>query len=375
MKIAIVHDFLMQMGGAEKVVDVLHDMFPEAPIYTSAYDADSMPSYYRTWDIRTSFLQRLWMKRQTHRLALLLYPLAFESFDLSEFDLVISSSSAFAKGVITQPHTTHVCYTHAPMRYAWTTRSYVENEKLSRILRAALFPAAHYLRIWDSLASSRVDHYIANSSAVAKRIEKYYRRDSRIVFPPVDTSRFQISEEISDYYIIVSRFVPYKRLDLAVEAFTRLNRPLKVVGAGRQMQSLQAKAGPSIQFMGRVDDVELPGLLARSKAFIMPGEEDFGIAPVEANACGRPVLAYAAGGALDSQIDGITGVLFDEQTPEGLCDAVCQSDHIDFDPCRIRAHALRFDTEVFRREIARSLSEVHPPVTMPRLERAELLSR
>ena len=374
MKIAIVHDFLMQMGGAEKVVDVLHDMFPQAPIFTSAYDADAMPAYYRTWVIRTSFLQRLWMKKRTHRLALLLYPLAFESFNLSEFDLVISSSSAFAKGVITQPHTTHVCYTHAPMRYAWTTRRYVENERLSGLFRAALFPAAHYLRMWDCLAASRVDHYIANSSAVAKRIEKYYRREARIIYPPVDTSRFKIADDVADYSIIVSRFVPYKRLDLAVEAFTRLKRRLKVVGTGRQMQSLQAKAGPTIEFLGHVDDMELPDLLARARAFIMPGEEDFGIAPVEANACGRPVLAYAAGGALDTQIDGVTGVLFDEQTPEALCEAVCQSDHIDFEPRRIRAHALRFDTDVFRREVACSLSVMQPAVPLPLLERAGVLA-
>lgn len=374
MKIAIVHDFLMQMGGAEKVVDVLHDMFPQAPIYTSAYDAEAMPAYYRTWDIRTSFLQRLWMKKKTHRLALLLYPIAFESFDLSEFDLVISSSSAFAKGVITQPHTTHVCYTHAPMRYAWTTRTYVENEKLGRMVRSALFPAAHYLRMWDNVAASRVDHYIANSSVVAKRIEKYYRRPSQIVFPPVDTGRFGIADNVEDYYIIVSRFVPYKRLDLAIEAFTQLNRRLKVVGTGRQLAALQAKAGPTIEFMGRVDDTELPNMLARARAFIMPGEEDFGIAPVEANSCGRPVIAYAAGGALDTQIDNVTGVLFHDQSVDGLCDAVCHSDHIDFDPIRIRTHASRFDTEVFRSEIAQAIAEVHPALrrrpslTLPRMQ-------
>jgi glycosyltransferase involved in cell wall biosynthesis len=360
MKIAIVHDFLLQMGGAEKVVDVLHDMFPHAPIFTSAYDAASMPPYYKTWDIRTSFLQRLWMKKKTHRAALLLYPFAFELFDLSEFDLVLSSSSAFAKGVITKPETTHVCYTHAPMRYAWTTRSYVENEKFGRLVRTALLPVAHYLRMWDSSAAARVDHYIANSSAVAKRIEKYYRRPSQIIFPPVDTGRFEIAGEVDDYYIIVSRFVPYKRLDLAVAAFTRLKRRLKVVGVGRQMPALRAKAGPTIEFLGHVDDADLPGLLARAKAFIMPGEEDFGIAPVEANACGRPVLAYAAGGALDTQVHNVTGVLFGDQSVEGLCNAVCQADHVDFDPVRIRAHASRFDTEVFRSQIARAIADVHP---------------
>ena len=360
MKIAIVHDFLLQMGGAEKVLDVLHDMFPEAPVFTSAYDPRAMPSYYRDWDIRTTFLQSLWWKRDTHRLAIMFYPYAFERFDLNGFDLVISSSSAFAKGVVTDPNTMHICYTHAPMRYAWTTQTYLKNERLGPLSGALFPPIAHYLRLWDSSAAARVDHYIANSSAVARRIEKYYRRPSQVVFPPVDTARFQISDKIEDYYIIVARCVPYKRLDLAVEAFTRMKRPLKVVGAGRYLRALRAKAGSTIQFLGHVNDTDLPGLLAHAKAFVMPGEEDFGIAPVEANACGRPVLAYAAGGALDTQVDNVTGVLFDDQTVDGLCEAICQSDHIDFDPVCIRNHALRFDTAVFRREIKRAISEFEP---------------
>ena len=370
MKIAIVHDFLMQMGGAEKVVEVLHDMFPDAPIYTSAYDPEAMPAYYRTWDIRTSFLQQMPFKRHTHRFALPLYPLAFESFDLSEYDLVISSSSAFAKGVITQPHTTHVCYTHAPMRFAWTSRSYLQNERAGRSLKNLLLPVMYYLRNWDSQASSRVDTYVANSSAVARRIAKFYRRDCEIVCPPVNTTRFVIAPEVGDYHIIVSRSVPYKRLDLAVQAFTRLGRPLKVVGTGRQMKDLQAMAGPNVEFMGHVDDVELPGLLARAQAFLMPGEEDFGIAPVEANACGRPVIAFAAGGALDSQIDGVTGVLFAEQTVDALCQAVERADTIAFDPARIRAHAQRFDTAMFRRHLSEVIAEaratqVEASKTMP----------
>ena len=352
MKIAIVHDFLMQMGGAEKVVEALHDMFPEAPIYTSAFDPKAMPIYYRTWDIRTSFLQRMVWKKYSHRLALMLYPMAFESFDLSEYDLVISSSSAFAKGVITQPHTTHICYTHAPMRYAWTTRNYMKSERTSRPMRALLGPGIHYLRMWDGMAASRVDHYIANSSAVAARIRKFYQRGCDIVHPPVDMNRFQIASEVGEYYIIVSRFVPYKRLDLAVEAFTRLNLPLKVVGTGRQRKQLKEMAGPTIEFLGHVDDVDLPGLIAGAKAFLMPGEEDFGIAPVEANACGRPVIAYAAGGALDSQVDGVTGVLFKEQTVDALCEAVRRAATIAWNPDVIRARALKcFDVDVFRRKI------------------------
>jgi glycosyltransferase involved in cell wall biosynthesis len=316
-----------------------------------------MPAYYRTWDIRTSFLQRMLFKKHSHRLALPLYPLAFESFDLSEYDLVISSSSAFAKGVITQPHTTHVCYTHAPMRYAWSSRSYLQNERAGGMVRALLLPVLQYLRNWDLVASDRVDTYVANSSAVARRIRKFYRRECEVVCPPVDTGRFVIAQDTGDYYIIVSRFVPYKRLDLAVQAFTTLGRPLKVVGTGRQMKDLQAMAGPNVEFLGNVDDVALPGLLARARAFLMPGEEDFGIAPVEANACGRPVIAFAAGGALDSQVDGLTGVLFEEQTVEGLCRAVLRADTIAFDPIRIRAHAQRFDTAMFRRNMTLVIAE------------------
>jgi glycosyltransferase involved in cell wall biosynthesis len=353
LKVALVHDFLVQMGGAEKVVETLHGMFPDAPVYSSLYEPAAMPASYRQWDIRTSFLQRAPFKRKLHRLALLLYPLSFELFDLSGYDLVISSSSSFAKGVITQPNTCHICYTHTPMRFAWSMDQYVENEGISRPLRSALHPGTHYLRNWDAMSSSRVDRYIANSTAVAGRIRKFYRRDCDVIHPPVDTSRFSISSEVDDYYLVVSRFVPYKRLDLAIDAFTTLERPLKVVGDGRQMPALRARAGKTIEFLGRVDDATLAGLMARARAFIMPGEEDFGIAPVEANACGRPVIAYAAGGALDSQIDGVTGVLFKEQTVESLYNAVERLDQIDFDPGVIRASAMRFDTQLFRERIVR----------------------
>lgn len=348
MKVAIVHDYLMQAGGAEKVVEVLHSMFPDAPVYTSAYDRDAMPAHYRDWDIHTTFLQRLPAKRKTHRAALLFYPTAFESFDLSGFDLVISSSSSFAKGIITQPHTVHVCYTHAPMRFAWTPRSYMKEERVSMMARTFLGPGLHYLRTWDTLAATRVDHYVANSRAVAQRIGKFYRRDCDVVHPPVETCRFHISPQVEDYYIMVTRLAPYKRLDLAVRACTQLDRPLKIVGGGRYMKELKKFAGPKVEFLGRVSDEALPELLARARAYIMPGEEDFGIAPVEANASGRPVIAYGVGGALDSQIDGVTGVLFKEPTVESLMEALQRADTIDFDPQAIRAHAETFDTQCFK---------------------------
>lgn len=359
MRVAIVHDFLTQMGGAEKVVEVLHEMYPDAPIYTSIYHAKVMPQSYRSWKVRTSFLQRLPFKHHSSRLALLLYPMAFESFDFSDYDVVISSSSAFAKGVVTQPQTAHICYTYTPMRYAWATRAYMDREKVSKTLRSVLVPGIHYLRYWDALAATRVDRYVAISTIVAHRIEKFYRRDCDIICPPVETDRFSISPEVEDYYIIVSRFVPYKRIDLAVRAFTKLGLPLKVVGTGRQMKQLQEMAGPNIEFLGRVSDAELPKLMARAKAYVMPGEEDFGIAPVEANACGRPVIALAAGGALDTQIDGVTGVLFRQQTVNGLCDAVRRLESLTFDPELIRQHALKFDVSVFRTQIAKVVEEAY----------------
>ncbi len=352
----------MQMGGAEKVVEVFHDLFPDAPVFTSAYDPDAMPRAYRSWDIRTSFLQRLPAKRLTHRAALLLYPTAFESFDLSSYDLVLSSSSAFSKGVITQPHTTHICYTHSPMRYAWATTSYVEKERIASPLRGLLAPGLHYLRTWDAIAAMRVDRYIANSSAVARRIRKFYRREAEVVHPPVDTDRFQLApeNEVGNYGIVASRLVPYKRVDLAVRAFTKLGRPLKVIGTGRQLDALKAIAGPTVEFLGYVSDADLPGLIARAKMYLMPGEEDFGIAPVEANASGVPVVAYAAGGALDVQIEGKSGVLFRPQTVEALCGAIESAYATDWDPLVIRENAMRFDTPSFRAKIQHVIATTTP---------------
>ncbi len=355
MRVALVHDFLVQMGGAEKVLEALHDLYPDAPVFTSVYDPKVMPPEYRTWDIRTSSLQRWPLRRQLHRLMLPFYPAAFESFDLSEFDVVVSSSSAFAKGVVTLPHTRHVCYMHAPMRYVWMTDTYLKGERAGR-LRRVLGPVFHYLRLWDQVSASRVDTYVANSIAVQQRIAKFYRREAVVVPPPVDTTRFVASSARGEYYIAVSRFVPYKRMDMAVDAMTRLGRPLKVVGTGRQEAELKRRAGSNVEFLGWVDNDRLPDLMASARAFLMPGEEDFGIAPVEANACGRPVIAYAAGGALDTQEDGVTGVLFHPQTVEALCDAVVRFETMQFDHAAIAAHAAGFGYARFK-ERMRSVIE------------------
>ncbi len=348
MKVAIAHDFLVQNGGAEKVVEEFHSMFPEAPIYTSVYSPEIMPAAMRSWDIRTSFMQKLPLKKISHRVALPLYPLAFESFDMSEYDLVISSSSAFAKGVITRPDSLHLCYVHTPMRYGWMHHAYLERENMPTVLRTLLAPTLHKLRTWDAVAQLRVDMHIANSSIVADRIQKYYRRSCDIIYPPVDTTRFNISDTVGEYYLVAARFAPYKRLDLAIQACNTLKRPLKVVGSGRQDEYLRSLAGPTVEFLGRVPDGQLTKLMAECKAYIMPGQEDFGISPVEANACGRPVIAYGAGGALDSQRDGISGILFGEQTVDSLCEAMVTLECTRFNPQLIRSHAQQFDTSVFR---------------------------
>lgn len=367
MRVAIVHDFLVQMGGAEKVLEVMHRMFPNAPVYTSLYHPEAMPAAYRDWDIRVSGLQRLPATRRAHRALLPLYPLAFESFDLAGYDCVLSSSSCFAKGVITPPETVHVCYTHAPMRFAWTTGRYVQNERISLPARLLLPPLMHSLRLWDAAAAARVDHYVANSSVVARRIAKYYRRESEIIFPPVETDRFALGAGAGDYYVLVARFAPYKRIDLAVEAFTRMGRRLKVAGGGRQMKALQRGAGPTVEFLGRVDDETRNRLYGEARGYIMPGEEDFGIAPVEANAAGCPVIAYAAGGALDSQIDGVTGILFPEQTVDSLCEAVQRAECTPWNRAAIQAHARGFDTEVFRARLANCIDRALETADRPRL--------
>ena len=348
MKIALAHDYLNQYGGAERVLEQLHSYYPDAPIYTSMYDPKVMPAEYRSWDIRTSFMQRLPLITTQHQAYLMAYPIAFESFDLGGYDVVISNSSAFCKGVVTGPNTLHISYCLTPMRWVWRYRDYVERERLGGLARMVLPPLIHYLRVWDAGASSRVDRYIAISTAVAARIRKYYRRESVIIPPPVDTEQFALSRTSGDYYLTVARLAPYRRIDLIVEAFRELGLPVKIVGIGRDRARLEARATPNIEFLGRVDDETLADLYANCRGYLFPGEEDFGIAPVEAQAVGKPVVAYAAGGSLDTVLDGETGVLFPHQTPKDLADAVRRLETLSFDPERIRRNAERFSVSVFR---------------------------
>ncbi len=353
MKVALVHDYLNQMGGAERVVMAFHEIFPAAPIYTSIYDPQRVDPAFQNMDIRTSFMQKLPLETRHHQPYLPFYPFAMENLDLRGYDLVLSSSSAFGKGVITRPETLHICYCHTPMRWCWNYDEYVEREHLGKVARSVLPLMITGLRIWDQTSAMRVDHFIANSPVVAERIRKYYRREAAYIPPPVDASRFSFDPAIvpDDYFLILSRLVPYKRIDLAIQACNQLQLPLVIIGGGRDLDRLKEMAGPTIRFMGRLSDEEVIHYITRCRAFLFPGEEDFGITPLEAQVCGRPVIAYGAGGALASIIDGITGRFFEEQTVESLTNVLATFDERLFDSNVIRSHALEFDMPLFRRRI------------------------
>jgi len=353
MKLALVHDWLNQVGGAEDVLADLVTLYPNSPIYTSIYAPDIMPSAYRRWDIRCLWLDRMPGIHRHHQPYLPLYPLAWGSLDLSDYDVILSNKSGFCHGVQYDKKTLHVCYCLAPTRYVWQLDAYIARENLGGVVQSALRPLVERMKRWDYAAAQRVDDFIAISSEIQERIRTYYDRDSIVIYPPVETSRFiPVSPaEISDYYLIVSRLIPYKRIDLAVQAATRLNLPLKIGGKGRDLDRLKAMAGPTVEFLGYVPDDDLPGLMARCKAFLFPGLEDFGITPVQAQAAGRPVIAYRGGGALDTVIPGQTGEFFDEMTVESLTSVLQSFQAQQYDSAAIRAQALRFDRAVFDREL------------------------
>lgn len=350
LRVAIIHDWLTQLGGAEKVLEELLDLFPAAHLYTSLWDPRVLPASYQRWAPRTTFLQRLPLAKRLHRALLPLYPLAFESLDLAGYDLVLSNSSGFCHLVITAPETYHVNYCLTPPRFLWNSHVYLERERVGRLGRALLPLLLHPLRLWDSAAATRVDQFVGISRAVVARIAKVYRRQAELIYPPVDTSGFSPNGRPGEYFLMVSRLIPYKRVDLAVRAFKELRLPLWVVGDGRDRPALEAMAGPNVRFLGRRSAQEVADLMAGCRALVWPGEEDFGIAPVEAQAAGRPVIAYAAGGALDTVDHGRTGLLFTPQTAEALAGAVQSFHDGDFSTEEIARQAQRFDRRVFRRQ-------------------------
>jgi glycosyltransferase involved in cell wall biosynthesis len=352
MKLALVHDWLNQNGGAEDVLETLVSLYPSAPVYTSIYAPDLMPDAYRAWDIRTSWLDRLPGIHRHHQQYLPLYPLAFDRLDLSEYDVVLSNKSGFCHGLRSGPNTVHICYCLTPTRYIWDLDSYLARENFGAPVRVASRLVAAAYRRWDYAAAQRVDHFIAISTEVQARIQRIYHRDSVIIYPPVEAAgRFTPAPSHDDYFLVLSRLVPYKRIDLAVEACTRLGLPLLVGGTGRDRERLESLAGPTVQFLGYVPDEDLPDLFARCRAFIFPGLEDFGIVPVQAMAAGRPVIAYRGGGSLDTVIPGKTGAFFEQQTVESLIAALQAFDERDYDPTAIREHALRFDVSNFTAQI------------------------
>jgi glycosyltransferase involved in cell wall biosynthesis len=353
MKVAISYDWLNQFGGAERVLMELNTMFPDAPVYTAVHAPERLPEEMRGLDVRTSFLQRIPFARTNHQPFFPLMPLAFEQFDLREYELVISTSSACAKGVITSPEALNICYCYTPCRYIWD----LYHEYMRDFRGRALFaPVAHWLRIWDQLSSQRVDHFIAISHEVSRRIRRHYGREAEVIHPPVNVGMFQPNgAPPEDFYLVVSRLVAYKRIDVAVEAANMLKRRLVIVGEGPERRRLEQLAGPTVEFRGWLPNEEIASLYAQCRAFLFPGLEDFGIAPVEAQAAGRPVIAYGRGGALDTVIPGATGVMFEEQTAASLARAITAFEQLRWDPVRCRRNAERFSRELFHTRMQRAI--------------------
>lgn len=347
LNIALTHEWITNVAGAERVLLALKELFPNAPIYTAVYDAQKAKAF-NGFDIRTSFLQKLPLMKSKRELLIPFTPFAFESFDFSEYDLVISSTTIAAKGIITKPSTLHISYCHTPPRYLWEPG--VDSRAKKGSFKSLRENTMHKLRIWDRVAADRVDFFMANSQYVANRITKYYERDSVVVYPPVDIDKFTVGDqsEIKDYFLYVSRLVDYKRCDLVIEAFNKLNIPLKVVGRGPEKNKLMKMANKNIEFLGHLSDEDMKKYYRQAKAFVFAAEEDFGIVPLEAMASGRPVIAYGKGGVTESVVAGVIGEFFAEQSSASLVEAIKKFDHTKYDQKEIRKHAEKFSNQCFK---------------------------
>jgi glycosyltransferase involved in cell wall biosynthesis len=348
MKIAIVHYWLVGMRGGEKVIEALCTMFPEADIFTHVYDPAAISPTINAHNIRTSLISRLPFSTRRYKSYLPLMPFALEQLDLRGYDVIISSESGPAKGIIPPPGALHICYCHSPMRYIWNmAREYREGSGFLRRLAMSLM--SHYIRNWDAVSATRVDYFVANSRNVARRLKTYYRRDATVIFPPVDTDTFTPvpSEEVGDYWLMVGELVSYKRPDLAVDAFNRSGKKLVVIGGGEMLGRLRDLAGPTVSILGSQPLASLKHHYAHCRALVFPGEEDFGIVPVEAMASGRPVVAYKRGGATETVVDGLSGVFFENQTVEDLLDAIDRCEALCLDPQAIASHARTFSADGF----------------------------
>ncbi len=352
MKVALVHDHLIQEGGAEQVLQILQEIFPQAPTYTLLYDQEKLGNLFKDKDIRTSFLQNWPGALRHYQWFLPLMPTATESYNLMDYDVVLSSSSAMAKGVITRSNTLHFCYCHTPTRYLWSdTHRYIDELKYNRLIKKIIPLILTRLRIWDQLAAKRVDYFIANSKNVAARIKKYYRRDSIVIHPPINTTRFQISDNLGKYFLTGGRLVAYKKFDLTIQAFNRLGIPLKIFGIGPEEHKLRSLAKSNIEFLGKISTEELPKIYSQAIAFIHPQIEDFGITAIESMASGRPVIAFSAGGACETVVEKKTGKFFDEQTWEALADTIVRFKPEDYNPKIIKSYTEQFSVDRFKQEI------------------------
>lgn len=355
MKVALVYDRVNKWGGAERLLLLLHQIWPEAPLYTAVYNPQTAP-WARKFKIISSFLQKFPFAKVRHEVYPYLMPVAFESFDFGEYDVVISVTSEAAKGIITKPETLHLCYCLTPTRYLWSGyEDYFRNKTLRFLAR----PIVAYLRTWGKIASQRPDAYLAISKNIQKRIKKYYRRDSKVIYPPVDTEKWQpiVEDKVADYFLVVSRLVTYKKIDLVVRVFNQLNLPLKIVGVGREETKLKRMARGNVQFLGHLTDNQLLGYYQKCHAVIFPQEEDFGLVPLEAQSCGRPVIAYRSGGALETVIEGKTGLFFEKQREKELISAIKKSKNLKFSPQVCRTNALCFSQKIFRKEMKRLMEE------------------
>jgi glycosyltransferase involved in cell wall biosynthesis len=358
MRVAIIHDWLVSYGGAERCLEVFHELFPEAPIFTSVYDPKKLPKSLSDIKVKTSFIQKLPMSITMYRNYLPFMPIAFESFNLHDYDLILSSSHACAKGVKTSKNTCHICYCYTPMRYAWDMfDEYMKIEHVGPLRRLVISFIMLFIRRWDWKNSKNVNYFIAISNFVADRIKKFYQRDSIVINPPVETKKFLPFDKTGEYYFVVSRLVPQKRVDIIIEAFNQLGLPLKIAGMGRDLNNLQKMAKSNIEFLGYQPDSVVADYMAGCKAFVFASKEDFGITPLEAQSAGRPVIVYNGGGAKETLIPGKTGILFDEQTSQSIINAVKKFQNMKFDGKEIREFALKFDREVFKKKISDYIQE------------------
>ena len=350
LKVALVHDWLVGRGGGERVLYDIHTLFPDAPIYTLVYDQDKAPEWCKKCDIRTTYIQKWPGAKSHHKLLLSFMPKAWEALDLTEYDLVISCCASCCKGVITRPDALHVCYSFSPTRYVWDLYyDYLENT--NAIKRFFMKRMIHKVRLWDFQAAQRVDHFAADSNFVGSRIKKYYRRDFTTIYPGTRINEYPITEMPDDYYLVVARFVRYKRVDLAIEACNQLKKKLVVIGSGgEEEERLKKLAGDTVEFLGRVSDEEMERYYSRAKAFLFPGIEDYGITPVEAMSAGVPVLAFGKGGALETVQEGKTGLYFHDQTVSGLvhCIEEFERNGVAYSRQQIHDYSLNFSDEIFK---------------------------